>query len=95
MPEARINRHTSEADIVQRIARRHAVATQAARDSRDKLDPPPALVHARLRRTALVPAIITIACEKHGAEVGAYCYRLGDTGGGVCADRIIARAAKR
>lgn len=36
--------------------------------------PPPELVRLRVRRTALVPSTLTIACDEHAAEVGAYCY---------------------
>ena len=44
------------------------------------------MVHARLRRTAVVPAIITVPCPIHDAEVGELCFR--EQTRGVCGDRI-------
>lgn len=65
---------------------------RASRDPRDNDQPAPEMIRAGLRRTALVPAIVTVPCPTHGADVGVYCF---STAHGVCAERIIARAAKR
>lgn len=64
-------------------------------DPRDDDEPTPEMVHRRIKRIAMVPAIVTVPCTVHSADIGEYCYRLGDSGGGVCADRIIARASQR
>ncbi|MCK8468090.1 hypothetical protein M0722_12880 [Microbacterium sp. KSW4-16] len=75
-----------------------------ARDGRSPApEPTPAMVHARIRRTAMVPAIITVPCPNHEAAAGEPCYRLGEGGArGVCgpriefcAERIKARIAQR
>lgn len=75
-----------------------------ARDGRsEQNEPTPAMVHARIRRTAMVPAIISVPCPVHDAEAGAPCFVLGERGArGVCgpriefcAERIKARVAQR
>lgn len=55
----------------------------------NRVEPTPAMVRARIRRTAMVPAIITVPCPNHDAAVGEPCYLLGEDGArGVCGDRI-------
>ena len=73
-----------------------------SRNPRDREEPSPELVRARVRRTALVPAILTVPCTVHGAPAHEPCYRLSDTGSAVCgprieacAERVKARIAKR
>ncbi len=52
-------------------------------------EPSPEQVRHGIRRTALVPSIITVPCPVHDAAVGEPCYRLGEGGArGVCGDRI-------
>lgn len=74
-----------------RIARRERFEAAAA-DPRNQVEPTPELIRDRVRRTALVPAIISVPCAEHDAQPGEYCYR---TARGVCAARIIVRAALR
>ncbi|MFB4350428.1 hypothetical protein [Microbacterium sp. CR_7] len=78
-----------------------------ARDGHpEQYTPTPEMVHARIRRTAMVPAIITVPCPDHDAEVGQPCYVLGERGARgvcgvcgprieVCAERVKARIAQR
>lgn len=46
---------------------------------------PPALVHDRLARDAVVPDALTVRCVEHDAEPGAYCFRGAH---GVCGTRL-------
>lgn len=73
------------------IARQDAYKRQAA-DPRNHVEPTPEAIRERVKRTALVPAIITVPCADHDAAPGEFCYR---GARGVCAARIIARAALR
>lgn len=60
-----------------------------ARGGHPRPEPTPEQVRHGIRRTALVPAIITVPCPVHDAAVGEPCYRLGEGGArGVCGDRI-------
>lgn len=61
-------------------------------DPRNVVEPTPELIHERVRRTALVPAIVSVPCVEHDAAIGEHCFRAAR---GVCASRIIARAAQR
>lgn len=66
-------------------------ATSAAEpDPRNHEQPPPAVVRERLRRSVLVPSVLTVACPEHGADVGEFCTR---TARSVCAERVKRRAA--
>ena len=75
-----------------------------ARDGHpEQNEPTPAMVHARIRRTAMVPAIITVPCPVHDAEAGEPCYVLGECGAGggggprieLCAERVKAGISQR
>lgn len=46
---------------------------------------PRAIVSVRLRREAVVPGALAVACTEHDAEPGAYCYRAAR---GVCSARL-------
>ncbi|KRB38821.1 hypothetical protein ASD93_02455 [Microbacterium sp. Root180] len=68
------------------------------RDPRDE-GPPPALVRLRVKRTAVVPTILSVECDVHQAAIDEPCFR---TARGVCgsrieacAERVIRRAATR
>ncbi|WP_336628283.1 MULTISPECIES: hypothetical protein [unclassified Microbacterium] len=50
-------------------------------------------VRAGIRRTAMVPSVLTVPCAEHDAAVGEYCF--GNVARGVCADRVVQRAAQR
>lgn len=66
--------------------------SDAEPDRRNHEQPPPQVVRDRLRRSVMVPSVLTIACSNHGADVGEPCTR---TARGVCAERIKRRAATR
>lgn len=74
-----------------RLARRAAYEAATA-DPRNHVEVPPEAVQRRVRRTALVPTILSVPCEVHGSPAGEYCFT---TAHGVCAERIKARAALR
>jgi hypothetical protein len=46
---------------------------------------PPAVIAARLDRTAVTPAALSIPCADHRAEPGEHCYR---AVAGICRDRL-------
>ncbi|WP_336628806.1 MULTISPECIES: hypothetical protein [unclassified Microbacterium] len=52
-----------------------------------------AVVRHRLRRTALVPSVLTVPCAEHEAAAGEYCF--GNVARGVCWRRVQRRAATR
>ncbi|KJL26210.1 hypothetical protein RL72_01145 [Microbacterium azadirachtae] len=65
-------------------------------------EPDPALrareeyaMHVRegIRRTAMVPSVLTVPCAEHDAEAGTYCFRTGTRG--VCWRRVVRRAVQR
>lgn len=61
-------------------------------DPRNHEQPPPVVVRDRLRRSVLVPSVLTVPCPDHGADVGEFCTRIARS---VCAERFKRRAATR
>lgn len=67
------------------------VAPQDSAHDANRAPESPAVVHARLRRTAVIPRVLTVPCVEHSAEAGAYCY---EHPRGVCGRRVQTRAGK-
>ena len=65
------------------------LAQAAAVDVRP--EPSPEEVRHRLQRSRIIPRVLAVPCEAHGAAVGEPCMC---TVRGVCAARVIARAAR-
>lgn len=67
------------------------LAAQDAHRDENRTPEPPGVVQARLRRSAIVPRVLTVPCPEHNAEVGKHCY---ENPFGVCWRRVQAKAAK-
>lgn len=66
-------------------------AAQDAHRDENRAEEPPAVIQARLRRTAVIPRVLTVPCLVHNAQVGTHCY---SNPKGVCWRRVKERAAK-
>lgn len=79
-----IRRRDAPAD--DRTARALTPVSPANRGPSDRdADMPPALVHARIARDAVVPGALALACLDHHSAPGEYCFR---TARGVCGARL-------
>lgn len=48
---------------------------------------PAEVVHQRIRSAAVLPSVLAVRCERHGASVGQRCFDAG-----VCGDRVRRRS---
>jgi hypothetical protein len=62
-------------------------------DRRNDVEQSPEAIQRRVRQSAMVPDIITIACPEGHAPVGQHCYD--GPARGVCWRRVVARVAVR
>lgn len=73
-------------------ARRRDAPPKRQADPRDADEPTPAMVQAKIRRSVITPAVITVPCPLGHAPAGQPCV---PTARGVCWQRVVARASMR